>query len=946
MKKITFLLSFLTIQIIAFANPDNDSICNATPISISLGCTEGTNVGATISEAPFSPSCWGGSMISHDVWYKFVATVPGMTVSTDVQGLSLTNTQIAVYSSSDNTCTGDLTQVGCDDNSGTNVANNSIINMASLVPGNTYFIRVDGSGGLTGAFCINVSDTYIPGSTPCEAQVVHPNNLTCVNPSNSGGGFGGTLNHGNRINNAIAPVGYYRPIGVDYCGLDDETNQYGTWSTFIANSTSITITNDVADPRDYTLFSAPSVNDCANLTCIGGDSAAASGTASFSGLTIGTKYFILTTLRNGLTTTGFRTDMCVTNTVSCTPPANDDCANAQPVVAGQLYKVTTYCASADSPPNLCSGTTENNIWFTWAVPSDWTGDAFFQLYQQNCTAGDGTRGSQVSVYAPGTTCGGTPNCTGGTTSNTQTDNNVTVTWTPIPSSTYLIAYDGYSSEVCNMRFQITNKASTQDITVNSTEICPGETATLTASGGGSYLWDNGATTASITVSPTITTSYNFSSTSGKIGSAVGFVIVKPIPSLKSALNTTACSDQPFNYTPVSTTSGTTFKWNRAAVAGVSNASGLGFGNINETLSDTTLSAVKVKYVVISTANGCTNAPNGDTLVTNVIPPSAIPDTATIICNRETFNIKPQNGIPTATTKIPAGTKYIWSAPTVSPAGTVTGGSANAVAIDNISQKLTNLTYSLSTVTYTVTPTLSGCNGIPFILTVTVRPSDNATFSYALSTYCQNDTTADTTAHVTGLIGGTFKSTAGLVLDASTGKFNLNASTLGTYDVTYVTNGTCIDSSTFKITITLAPDATFNYSKSTYCQLATPFTSPTYTVGASAGIFTSNPAGVVFVSNLTGEIDINNTPSGTYAITNTIAAAGTCLGTAHTFTVTINPAPVMTNTITAKSICSGSPMSIPLTANMLSLIVWTSTNNPNTTGESTGNNKYFTCSANP
>ncbi len=38
-------------------------------------------------------------------------------------------------------------------------------------------------------------------------------------------------------------------------------------------------------------------------------------------------------------------------------------------------------------------------------------------------------------------------------------------------------------------------------------ICDGESTTLTASGGTTYLWSNGETTASITVSPTETTTY-------------------------------------------------------------------------------------------------------------------------------------------------------------------------------------------------------------------------------------------------------------------------------------------------------------------------------------------------------------------------------------------------------------------------------------------------------
>src|SRR6185503_9363090 len=38
-------------------------------------------------------------------------------------------------------------------------------------------------------------------------------------------------------------------------------------------------------------------------------------------------------------------------------------------------------------------------------------------------------------------------------------------------------------------------------------ICAGNSTTLTASGGSSYSWNNGATTSSIVVSPTINTSY-------------------------------------------------------------------------------------------------------------------------------------------------------------------------------------------------------------------------------------------------------------------------------------------------------------------------------------------------------------------------------------------------------------------------------------------------------
>jgi hypothetical protein len=45
------------------------------------------------------------------------------------------------------------------------------------------------------------------------------------------------------------------------------------------------------------------------------------------------------------------------------------------------------------------------------------------------------------------------------------------------------------------------------VTTNSVFICPGNTATIAASGANTYSWSTGASTSSITLSPTITTNY-------------------------------------------------------------------------------------------------------------------------------------------------------------------------------------------------------------------------------------------------------------------------------------------------------------------------------------------------------------------------------------------------------------------------------------------------------
>ena len=60
-------------------------------------------------------------------------------------------------------------------------------------------------------------------------------------------------------------------------------------------------------------------------------------------------------------------------------------------------------------------------------------------------------------------------------------------------------------------------------------ICPEQTTTLTASGGDTYLWSTGATTANLVVEPAVTTTYSVTVTSAGCGSDTDEVIVSVLP---------------------------------------------------------------------------------------------------------------------------------------------------------------------------------------------------------------------------------------------------------------------------------------------------------------------------------------------------------------------------------------------------------------------------------
>ena len=57
-------------------------------------------------------------------------------------------------------------------------------------------------------------------------------------------------------------------------------------------------------------------------------------------------------------------------------------------------------------------------------------------------------------------------------------------------------------------------ACSNGVTVNSSTICNGQSATLTASNATTYVWSSGQTTSSITVSPAATTSFTVTGTTG------------------------------------------------------------------------------------------------------------------------------------------------------------------------------------------------------------------------------------------------------------------------------------------------------------------------------------------------------------------------------------------------------------------------------------------------
>jgi hypothetical protein len=226
----------------------------------------------------------------------------------------------------------------------------------------------------------------------------------------------------------------------------------------------------------------------------------------------------------------------------------------------------------------------------------------------------------------------------------------------------------------------------------------------------------------------------------------------------------------------------------------------------------------------------------------------------------TFNLT-INALPTVIVSVSAGTICDGESTilTASGASTYVWNDGNTDNPRTVSPTTTTL--------FTATGTDSnGCTSSGGT-TITVNPQDSAAFSYSANTYCANG--IDPTPTITGTAGGAFTSTAGLSINASTGEIDLDASTVGTYSITYTTTGVCPDNQSVNITINAADNAGFSYSASSY-EPTDADPTPTIT-GLTGGTF-SGTTGLV-INSTTGEIDLSASTVATHTITYDTTSSG-------------------------------------------------------------------------
>ena len=216
-----------------------------------------------------------------------------------------------------------------------------------------------------------------------------------------------------------------------------------------------------------------------------------------------------------------------------------------------------------------------------------------------------------------------------------------------------------------------------------------------------------------------------------------------------------------------------------------------------------------------------------------------------------------------------------------------------------------------TVTYTIAAA-GGCSPVTATFDITITPAPTATISYAGTPFCKTLGAGQAVTRI-GTSGGTYSSTAGLTLDASTGAINPSTSTAGDYTVTYTiaAAGGCDQiTATTSVTITAQPVVTsITYSAAAFCKSED--VQAVTLNGALGGIYTVAPAGLT-LDAASGLITPGTSTAGNYTVTYTVAAAGGCAAVPVVKAVAINllPTPVITGTQTLCMLSSGNVYSTP------------------------------------
>ncbi|NBV09821.1 MAG: hypothetical protein EBS09_12080, partial [Flavobacteriia bacterium] len=428
-----------------------------------------------------------------------------------------------------------------------------------------------------------------------------------------------------------------------------------------------------------------------------------------------------------------------------------------------------------------------------------------------------------------------------------------------------------------------------------------------------------------------TLNYTITPTANGCSGATGVysITVNPSPTTAfSSANQSICTGQ--NTVAVnlnSSTPGVTFSWN---VQGAIPPGLVNFNPITGTstipvytnLTNNTSAPITVTIVAQATTSGPAQCPGTNATYTITIKPSPIA-TSNFVSNDTVCS---GQNIQLNLSSTTAATNFTWTA---NNGAGVSGGQNSVAPSLSINQGLTNNSPMVGNVTYTITPTSANCPGPPITVLAYVNPV--ATVGPFNPIVVCPGTTITPPNFVSVPAGSVFawsntNASIGIGL-SSTGQLspwtapsNTNNNTpgtiTGTVTVTPTFNGCPGTPSSFAVTINPTPTITNNSLSQTICS-GTPTTNVSWTPSSAGTTF--NWTGTSSSPNITGFTASGSSDLPPMTITNSGNTIGTvsyvvtpvrngCSGTAVTYTITVNPTPILTLSAN-QTLCGGVATSI-------------------------------------
>jgi hypothetical protein len=626
-------------------------------------------------------------------------------------------------------------------------------------------------------------------------------------------------------------------------------------------------------------------------------------TSSSSSATVNPSVTTVYYLTETITASGCSKTDSVKITVKAVPSA-PTAGNNGPLCAGKTLNLTassisgaTYSwsgpnsfSSSSQNPSISSVTSSNagtyNVTATVGGCTSAQGSTVFTLSTTPTPSISGNTAvcaSTSSIYATTNVSGNSYKWTisGGTITSGSGTNSVNVTFGASGSATLKVVEtnSGGCKDSSAVSISILSKPSAY--VGGNSSICNGSSVTLgtTAISGHTYSWTSKpsgltSTASSITVNPTINTSYYLTETitsGGCNNSDSASITVKTVPAAPTASsNSPICAGQTLNLS-ASTVSGATYSWS---------GPGSYTASIQNPSFATSSSGNSGTYSVYATISGCTSTAGVTSATVNARPTPSISG-ATTTCALNTNVYSTTNN---------SGSNYKW---------TISGGVINSGSTTNS----VNVTWGSASGSLKVVETNSSICKDSSIITITINPLPSA-YAGSSTSICAGGSVSLGTTAVSGNSYSWVSNPSGFT--SSSSAVTVSPTITSTYTLTEtVTSTGCTKSNNVTITVNPLPTANAGADQ-TVCG------GTSVTIGASSTSghtysWSSNPSGFSSSSS-----NPSTTPSATtiYKIVETITATG-CTSSDSTL-ITVNPLPSAT-VISSQNLCSGNSINIGTSA---------------------------------